>query len=95
MEEHLLLLQPLLWLVGGSIPQNTTVAIHQKLDGLMGFIMDNKNLLVEAKTEAVTLKSRVDVLGAELTELKQKIESAPTAATLKKRIPRDLSVKLM
>ena len=61
----------------------------------MGFIMDNKNLLVEAKTEAVTLKSRVDVLGAELTELKQKFESAPTAANLKKRIPHDLSVKLM
>ena len=68
-----------------------SLAINQKLDGLLALFMEQK---AESRAENANLKKQISILGSEVSELKRRIDTASSSSSGKKRIPRALSVRV-
>ena len=68
-----------------------SLAINQKLDGLLALFMEQKS---ESRAENADLKKQISILGSEVLELKRRIDTASSSPSEKRRIPRDLSVRV-
>jgi len=68
-----------------------SLAINQKLDGLLALFMEQK---AESRAENADLKKQISILGSEVSELKRRIDTASSSSSGKRRIPRDLSVRV-
>jgi len=68
-----------------------SLAINQKLDGLLAFFMEQ---MAESRVENADLKKQISILGSEVSELKRRIDTASSSSSGKKRIPRDLPARV-